>query len=327
MATQKQKQRIIDNLNQSFINLAMDNTKRDFEIFFDKTIAETLRTFPEDVTAKQIREVVNKIPIQRTTFLRQTYNMVALSGIINIVENQRILAADKKFLTPILPVIARYSVRNPDLLAKKIDQLSVAAITKNKSRLPKNDQSLFKNIDEYFNANERFISDELKENKVRLTRIHREIKSNISKIILKDLKREIRTRVTVLVERDGLTERVKRPQTFDEIRKKLRDKYGEQIDFRVRRIVDTEMHDLSEKSTFNHHLLMGYTHKKWNTQGDARVRDDKKANHVAMQGVTIPIKNKFRVAGGGTGLYPGDPQLPPRQRINCRCFLTFVRRS
>ena len=77
----------------------------------------------------------------------------------------------------------------------------------------------------------------------------------------------------------------------------------------------------------NHHLLMGYTHKKWNTQGDARVRDDKKANHVAMQGVTIPIKNKFRVAGGGTGLYPGDPQLPPRQRINCRCFLTFVRRS
>jgi hypothetical protein len=70
---------------------------------------------------------------------------------------------------------------------------------------------------------------------------------------------------------------------------------------------------------------MGFTNKKWNTQGDSKVRDEKKANHVAMNGKTIPIKNKFRVAGGGLGMYPGDPELPPRQRINCRCFLTYTR--
>jgi hypothetical protein len=41
----------------------------------------------------------------------------------------------------------------------------------------------------------------------------------------------------------------------------------------------------------------------------------------------IPVKNKFKMFGGGSGLYPSDPQLPPKDRINCRCFLTFTRHA
>ena len=143
---------------------------------------------------------------------------------------------------------------------------------------------------------------------------------------MKDLKKQINERVEVeIFQPDGTSKIVKRPKTYYEIREDLRNKYDKELDYRVRRIVDTELHDLAERTKTYHHILLGYTKKRWNTQGDSKVRDEKDANHQAMNGVVIPIKNKFRVKGGGTAMYPGDSSLPIQQRINCRCFLTYTR--
>jgi hypothetical protein len=185
-------------------------------------------------------------------------------------------------------------------------------------------------VRKYYNNNLPFIKESLKANRVNIIGVNKQIKSNISRTIAKELKRQINTRITVVT--DPKFKAIKRPKTFVEIRKDMRAKFGEQIDFRVRRLVDTELHDLAENTKLNQHLLMGYTHKKWNSQGDSKVRNDRKgkiqASHVVMSDrKPIPVKNKFKMFGGGSGLYPSDPQLPPKDRINCRCFLTFTRHA
>ena len=54
--------------------------------------------------------------------------------------------------------------------------------------------------------------------------------------------------------------------------------------------------------------------KKWNTQGDGRVRD----LHEEMDGEFRIYNQRF----SNGGMYPGDPMLPPEQRMGCRCFIT-----
>lgn len=56
----------------------------------------------------------------------------------------------------------------------------------------------------------------------------------------------------------------------------------------------------------------------WNTSGDARVRD----SHTTMQGQQIPVGESF-VSGMGNRLeYPGDPNAPAHEVIQCRCVVS-----
>lgn len=60
----------------------------------------------------------------------------------------------------------------------------------------------------------------------------------------------------------------------------------------------------------------GYTTKTWHTSGGG----DHRASHVAQNGMTIPIDERFP-----NGLrYPGAPG-PPAEVVNCKCYLTFGR--
>ena len=326
MPTPTQKRLTIDKINDALLERSIKASSGDVTKFYNRILTRTIALVPKGkVTSRDIRRIINATNISQTTFLRQTYNMTLLSGITNVIENQRLAPQDRRMLKPIIAFLSVYSPKNPQLLAQKIDKLSNAFISRNTTGLNKVELKAFESVKSYFNQNRDFIRTELKANAKRLTEVHKQIKSNISKTILKDLKREINTRIEVkVITKDG-EKIVKRPKTFVEIRKDMRAKFGKQIDFRVKRMVDTELHDLAENTKQAQHLLMGFTNKKWNTQGDSKVRDEAKANHKLMNGKTIPIKNKFRVAGGGTGMYPGDPELPPRQRINCRCFLTYTR--
>jgi hypothetical protein len=157
--------------------------------------------------------------------------------------------------------------------------------------------------------------------------VHKLIKSNVSKVILKNLTGEVNLRIV-----DELTGEL-RPKTFSEIRKSMRDKFGDSIDYRVRRIVDTELKESEEQAKLVQHKTLGYTHKKWNTQQDANVR----TSHQLVHGTVIEIDKKFHlpaVSGGkgksksrpGKAMYPGAPDLPPEQRINERCYLTYTKR-
>jgi 2'-5' RNA ligase len=57
--------------------------------------------------------------------------------------------------------------------------------------------------------------------------------------------------------------------------------------------------------------------KKWLTVMDSRVRP----KHASAHNQTVPADETFLI-GGYPARYPGDPLLPPAQRVNCRCFIT-----
>jgi len=103
-----------------------------------------------------------------------------------------------------------------------------------------------------------------------------------------------------------------------QVKQQLLDKYNDPK--RIRRALDTELHEQAERVKLEQSKFMGYTHKKWNTQRDERVRRTKFHNQVSNK--VIPVDSKFK-AGGITADYPGDIELPVGERINCRCYITY----
>lgn len=64
----------------------------------------------------------------------------------------------------------------------------------------------------------------------------------------------------------------------------------------------------------------GYTHKRWNTRHDTRVRK----THAAVDGKTIPIDDLFLV-GGSEMMVPRDTENGAElsEISGCRCWVTF----
>lgn len=62
--------------------------------------------------------------------------------------------------------------------------------------------------------------------------------------------------------------------------------------------------------------------KIWWTAQDARVRP----SHVAAHGDAVPLDDSFEV-GVSRLRFPGDPQGPPEEVINCRCVLLYEERT
>lgn len=60
-------------------------------------------------------------------------------------------------------------------------------------------------------------------------------------------------------------------------------------------------------------------HKRWSTRM-VNSRD----SHVALNGVEIPEGEKFHTIWGNALAYPGDPDAPAREVINCHCVLIPV---
>lgn len=60
--------------------------------------------------------------------------------------------------------------------------------------------------------------------------------------------------------------------------------------------------------------------KQWNTVGDERVRP----THASADGQRVNMEGLYRV-GGALLRFPGDPNGPIGETINCRCFETYER--
>ena len=63
----------------------------------------------------------------------------------------------------------------------------------------------------------------------------------------------------------------------------------------------------------------GFTHKRWVTRHDERVRP----THRAAEGQTVPLASEFLV-GGFALLYPADPAAPAVETAGCRCCVVGV---
>jgi len=66
--------------------------------------------------------------------------------------------------------------------------------------------------------------------------------------------------------------------------------------------------------------ILGKETKQWNTQRDNRVR--KTTFHQNIDRQRVGINDLFSV-GDDYAKFPSDSLLPPRERLNCRCYLTY----
>lgn len=64
--------------------------------------------------------------------------------------------------------------------------------------------------------------------------------------------------------------------------------------------------------------------KEWISIQDSRTRDEPEhADHLRMNGVKVPLDEKFTVPPDADMDGPGDQSAPPEQVINCRCVQVF----
>ena len=68
-------------------------------------------------------------------------------------------------------------------------------------------------------------------------------------------------------------------------------------------------------------LMLQKKMKVWNTQRDRKVR--RTTFHQAIDRQTVPIDDYFTVADM-KAQYPADSDLPQWERLNCRCYLTYL---
>ena len=63
-------------------------------------------------------------------------------------------------------------------------------------------------------------------------------------------------------------------------------------------------------------------YKEWRSMRDQRVRKNNKANHRKMDGVSIPVKERFDLGRGVTTDVPGNSGDPAND-VRCRCILIY----
>lgn len=98
----------------------------------------------------------------------------------------------------------------------------------------------------------------------------------------------------------------------------IRDEY-----YKARRVAVTEVltaHRAAQQEAFMQSPAV--EDKKWRHTG--AYRNKPRQNHVDMDGQQVPVNEPFELSGinGGTHhpMFPGDPILPPEERINCHCI-------
>ena len=60
--------------------------------------------------------------------------------------------------------------------------------------------------------------------------------------------------------------------------------------------------------------------KQWIATHDSRTRD----THMEIDGQVIEMDGSFRVPNGDELFFPGDPEAPAAETINCRCTMGFI---
>ena len=321
MAALKARIRLIENLNDQFINVGMAKTKNAYERFYEKiSIRINNLGRGRKISSKDVKKAITGIKIDTQEFDRQAYVMLTLSAMTSIISTPKLDKEDQIALAPIIAIAALIDLRSTKKTALTINRLTTKVLTRKTENLRGNDKKIAESLKKYYNKNKKDIENLIKANRITLTEVNKRVKNNVSKAILKDFKKEITRKVEMTQIVDGKKKTIKRFQSLSEIQKNLSKKYAKQEQFRINRIIDTEVHRLAEEVKQAHHLLLGYSEKKWTTTGDSRVRD----SHRSINGTVIDIDNNFRV-GGSWGMYPGDPKMKPKEIINCRCTLIYVK--
>lgn len=88
---------------------------------------------------------------------------------------------------------------------------------------------------------------------------------------------------------------------------------------RARTIATTETANAVNETTFTTAKEAQMSKKTWLHVGGGF---EDRESHLALDGKTIPINEKFNV-GGNLALYPHDPSLPASEIVSCHCICYF----
>lgn len=130
-----------------------------------------------------------------------------------------------------------------------------------------------------------------------------------------EVNRTTRTRLTAM-----LQEKFAAGATQKELTDAIQAEFGFYERYRAARIARTESGIAGNSGIHEGMVQAGVKEKRWISSRDAKVRD----THIVADGQQVGIDEPFDV--GGTLLdYPGDPNGPPEEIINCRCVARAAR--
>jgi len=279
----------VEQINDAFIKILTEENAQQYSQYI-KAINRELINNIEDLTASKVKSIIKnaKINIDDMVLL-----FTLQSAILLVLDKSKPKKSLDSSLLPLYALIGMYSLKRPERFVRRM-----VKITKGNdlSARDKKAQAIIKGFKK---DNTKVLKDARKIARNKLdTSI---LKSKKSKSMQKDLRNMI-----------------KEKKSIKEIKNSLVRKYNSLSN--VERALDTELHAQSEEVRRIHNQALGYTHKTWKTQQDSRVRDTQFHNGVTNK--RVPIDSDFR-AGGLRAEQPGDTQLPPSDRIRCRCYLIY----
>lgn len=320
MAKMKQsnKRDYIDKLNNEFVKLSVQNGYGEYKKFYEKIFDKILTKYEKNgkISLKEIREVIDTVQLKDNNMKFQIVSSIMLSGITNVIENQKLDKEDKDMFLPIAVLVAAYSITKPDILAKKTITITKGILSNDYTKLSVKDKQIAKGLKKFINSNTKTIEKNLSLYNTKNKKDIKRVKRNLTTSIDRDIKRQSKVKVRVYT-KDGS---ILVNQTKDDIKKFIKTKYQGQIQWRIKRYIETETHSMIEQVKYDMHNDLGYTKKTWVTQRDRDVRK----SHNKLQGKKIDIDKKFRV-GGSWAMHPSDKSLPPKEYFNCRCFLVYTK--
>ena len=279
----------IDQINDAFIKILTEENATQY-VKYIKSIRKQMIDDIENLNANRVKQIIKSAEINID-------NIVLLftlqSAILLVLDKSKPRKSLDSSLIPIIALIGMYSLKRPERFVRKVSKLVKG---KDLNDRDKKAQAIIK---QFKNDNTKVLNDAR-----QIARKQLDIsilKSRTSKNMQKDLRNLI-----------------KEKKSIKEIKNTLTRKYNSLSN--VERALDTELHAQSEYVRRVHSEALGYTHKTWKTQFDNRVRKTHFHNGVVNQ--RVPIASNFR-AGGLKAEQPGDTQLPPSDRIRCRCYLVY----
>lgn len=116
-------------------------------------------------------------------------------------------------------------------------------------------------------------------------------------------------------------------QAYDEgwstaqLEQEIRDLYSNFSKVRSTRIAMTEMNGVVNGGSFEGYREAGVENKEWMTAPGANY--PRHEEYDGLDGQIVPVDQPF-VVGGALMMYPGDPDGPPEEVINCHCTFAAV---
>lgn len=120
--------------------------------------------------------------------------------------------------------------------------------------------------------------------------------------------------------RETLIEGVRAGEGINKLADRIEAVFEDAKGYRAERIARTEVMRASNLAHYSAFSQAGIEEHEWVATRDDRVRD----SHFEADGQIVKVGEPFILGSGARALYPGDPSLPRKESINCRCTVAVV---